>query len=148
MQPEPAAPKRQRRTGYSIEMPEGPSVEAGLRLLWGRVGRKGFMGRLVEKGWWEEVMHEDWIELRPNLDEGRGDVDGFDPVIARRAVEDFAEHLRSIEMDHPEAIERLRVWWELAYRACGHKALGRYLLTGDVDKACGGFERKTARVSR
>ena len=61
--PEPASPRR-RRTGYSVsaqgEVDDGRARRAVWRLL----------RRWVEEGKWEEVEHEDYVEVRPR--KGRG----------------------------------------------------------------------------
>jgi len=65
----------------------------------------------------------------------------FDPVAARTAVEQFAAELKQIEQDHPAAVQAIRQSWQTHYMCCGHKALARYLLTGDLERACRSFDR-------
>lgn len=63
---------------------------------------------------------------------------GFDPLMARKAVEDFAWSLENIS---PTAVEQIRQAWLSAYKLCGHKALARYLVSGDINKACKNLDK-------
>ncbi len=62
-------------------------------------------------------------------------------LTAREAVELFATTLDRIEEEYPAAVSAIRNTWNTCYNICGHKALGRYLLTGDLERACRNFER-------
>lgn len=62
----------------------------------------------------------------------------FDATAAREAVQTFAEVLESMD---ETIIDQLRDAWKRASDRCGYKALGRYLVTGDLAAACRSFDR-------
>lgn len=62
-------------------------------------------------------------------------------LTARQAVELFAATLDRIEGEYPAAVSAIRNTWNACYNICGHKALARYLLTGDLERVCRNFER-------
>jgi hypothetical protein len=74
---------------------------------------------------------------RPAQPEGRklakAESKGFDPVAAANAVTQFALALQEIDS---AALDQLRAAWKAAYPVSGHKALARYLVTGDLEAAC------------
>lgn len=63
---------------------------------------------------------------------------GMDPVKAREAVQDFAQLLEELD---PAVVQRIQDAWKTAYLACGHKALGRYMVTSSLATACKRFDK-------
>jgi hypothetical protein len=74
---------------------------------------------------------------RPAQLEGRklakAESKGFDPIAAANAVTQFALALQEIDS---AVLDQLRAAWKAAYPVSGHKALARYLVTGDLEAAC------------
>jgi hypothetical protein len=64
-------------------------------------------------------------------------VSGFDPEEATTAVHEFACILETLDA---ATVSAIRQAWKESYLRCGHKALARYLMSGDMDKATKKFK--------
>lgn len=60
----------------------------------------------------------------------------WDEEAARKAVEEFASAWRGLAAEKPEFTGRLGSAWRECYGRCGHKRLGRIVLSQSVEDAC------------
>lgn len=69
---------------------------------------------------------------------------GFDPIEATQALQEFEFAMQLMD---PAIVEQFRAAWKASYLRCGHKALARLLVTGNVDKSIKGIQKRAAALN-